>query len=229
MLPAIITLGVLTTIAFLIVRVTKGGLPAMYCKAGASVCFIGTAFAAFSYSRDNFEYGVLMIMGFIFSLLGDIWLDLKYVYHKDRDIFLYSGFICFLVGHLFFIPAIFREFPQFSLKYLIIGAVICAVVSVGNLLLEKPMKLNYGRFRVIVGLYTFFLSMTMVTSVIGMITSGFSNKFILLTVGSVAFTLSDLVLSSIYFKEGGNTKVNVIVNHLFYYFAQFALAATLLF
>lgn len=227
-LTVIIAVGVLTTIAFLILRVTKGGLPAMYCKAGASLCFIGTAFAAFSYSRNHFEYSVMMILGLIFSLLGDIWLDLKYVYDKDKDIFLYSGFICFMCGHVFFVSAIAYEYFGYKLWHFLLGSACCVLVAIGVMLTEKPMKLNYGKFRKIVVIYTFFVSMTTATSIIGMCCNGFTGKYILLSIGSVAFLLSDLVLSSIYFGDNKNTKSNVIINHILYYFAQFALAATIL-
>lgn len=228
MLPAVIAVGVLTTTAFLLVRVTKGGLPAMYLKAAASVCFIGTAFAAFSMNRENFGYGALMIMGLVFGLLGDIFLDLKYVYEKDKDIFLYSGFISFACGHTFFVTAIFREYESFSFKYLLIAVGVCLLIGGFVLLTEKPMKLNYGKFRVAATVYTVFVSMTLVVSVLGMILYGATPRFIVLTVGAAAFLLSDLVLSPIYFGKDKNTRFNVILNHVLYYFAQFALASTLL-
>lgn len=228
MLPAIIAIGVLTTIAFLIVRVKKGGLPAMFCKAGASLCFIGTAFAAFSYNREFFDYGVLVIFGLIFSLLGDIWLDLKYVYEEHKDLYLYSGFICFMCGHSLFIPAIAIGYESYKWWYFVLAAAVSAVTALAMILLEKPMKQDFGKFRKITALYTFFVTMTLMTSAIGMILNGFTFKYILLTVGAAAFALSDAVLSVIYFKKGGNTKVNVTVNHTLYYFAQFAIASTIL-
>ena len=77
----VITVGVIVTILFLVMRVKKGGLPAMFIKAGASACFIGTAFVAYAYNiekngytKERFEYGILMLLGFIFSLLGDVCL-----------------------------------------------------------------------------------------------------------------------------------------------------------
>ena len=61
----------------------------------------------------------------------------------------------------------------------------------------------------------------------GMIVNGFTKKYVVLSVGAVAFLLSDLVLSSIYFAKDKNTKANVLINHILYYFAQFAFASTL--
>lgn len=200
----------------------------MFLKAAASLCFIGTAFAAFSYNREHFDYGVLVIFGLIFSLLGDIWLDLKYVYDEHKDLYLYSGFISFMCGHLLFIPAISIEYQEYKWWYLLLSVGLALAMAVAMFILEKPMKLNYGKFRIITIFYSFLVSLTMVTAVIGMFINEFSLKYILLTVGAVAFALSDAVLSKIYFAENGNTKINVTINHTLYYAAQFIIASTIL-
>ena len=233
--PAVIVAGVLTTVAFLILRVKKGGLPAMYCKTGASMCFIGTAFASWAFllntdevmTRREFMYGALMILGFIFSLLGDIWLDLKYCYDKDSHIFLYSVVISFMAGHVFFVTAITTQY-RLELWHCAICCGVSAIFAVLVVLTEKLMKLSYGKFRKIVAVYTFFVTMSAAAAVMSMFINGFSRNSILLAVGALSFLLSDLVLSSVYFKEGGNNSLNVIINHILYYFGQFALAATLL-
>lgn len=233
--PIVIAVGVITTVSFLILRVKKGGLPAMYCKAGASMCFIGTAFSALAFSFDSeemmpkkqFIYGVIMILGFILSLLGDIWLDLKYCYDKDSDVFLYSGFISFMAGHVFFCSAIIYQYRLKPLHF-----VCCFLISLALAVViwftEKFMKLQYGKFKKIVAVYSVFVFMTAALSVFSMVVNDFSRNTILLSIGAVAFLLSDLVLTNIYFKKDGNNNLNVVVNHTLYYFGQFALAATLL-
>lgn len=224
----VITIGVIVTIVFLVLRVRVGGLKAMFVKALASACFIGTAFVAFAVNRDRFEYGVLMILGFIFSLMGDIWLDLKYVYKQHQHIYTYAGFMCFIMGHVFFMPAIFSEYSKMKWWYVPVTLLMTLAFMVGVLLTEKPMGLKYGRYKKISCIYSLFLSGTMLAAINGLIFCGVSKKFITLTVGAILFTLSDLVLSSIYFKEGGNTKANVLINHILYYSAQFIFASTLL-
>lgn len=225
LIPLII--GIVVTVTFLYVRVTRGGLPAMFLKAGASVCFIGTAVAALDYNRWDFQYGLLIILGLLFGMLGDIWLDMKYVYKRHQHIYTYAGIICFIVNHAFFVSAVLTQYTEIKWWYLIINFVVAAIFGGGTIALEKVMKLNYGTYNGILLVYGTYLSWTMFTAINGMIFNGYSRELLVLSIASVLFTLSDLVLSSIYFKKGGDTKVNVVVNHVLYYAAQFMFAMSI--
>ncbi len=55
--------------------------------------------------------------------------------------------------------------------------------------------------------------MTFAVSVVAMLNNSFAKQWILTAVGGILFILSDAVLSNMYFKEGGNTKPNVVINH----------------
>lgn len=222
-----LAVGVAATGIFLVLRVKKGGIMALYAKAVASLCFISTAFAATNANREFLTFGSWMSFGLVLGMLGDVWLDLKWIYLQDKDSYLYSGFISFLLGHICFNVAIYMSY-DWSPIMLIVSIVGAVIISLGNLLMEKPLKMKYGKFKFILFLYSAVLVMTMISAIIAAISTGFQKVWVVMAAGGILFTLSDVVLSAMYFGEGKNTKVNIAVNHTLYYAAQFAMAATIL-
>ena len=225
----LLAIGITATIVFLVLRVKKGGIAALYAKAIASCCFIATALAAMNRNRVFLEFGTLILAGLILGMLGDIWLDLKWIYLQDKDSYLYAGFISFLLGHVCFITAIFRSAPWNSFS-IIMSIVLALVIGLIAILMEKPLKMKYGKFKLIVFLYSCTLALTMTASMMTTYITKFKlSAWIVMSVGALLFLLSDLVLSGMYFGENKNTKGNIILNHTLYYAAQFCMAATILF
>lgn len=225
---AFLIIGILATIVFLVLRVKRGGIAALYAKAVASLGFIATAVAATNENRLFLDFGSFMIFGLVFGLLGDVWLDLKWIYDQDKDSYLYSGFIFFLLGHICFVTAAFKVGP-YTAKSVLVALAAALVIALVSLLMEKPLKMHYGKFKWIVFLYSFMLALTMTMAMTLAFTTGFENMWTVMSVGGLLFLLSDLVLSGMYFGEGKNTPFNVILNHTLYYAAQFVMAATILF
>lgn len=225
---ALLVIGILAIVVFLVLRVKRGGIAALYAKAVASLCFIATAVAATNENRSFLGFGSFMTIGLVCGLLGDVWLDLKWIYLQDKDSYLYSGFIFFLLGHICFITAVFNASPYTPLSA-VIAAAAALVIAVIAILLEKPLKMHYGKFKWIVFLYSLTLSMTMTMAMVTAVITHFQTMWVVMSVGGLLFLLSDLVLSGMYFGEGKNTKFNVVLNHSLYYAAQFIMAATVLF
>lgn len=225
---ALLIVGILATAVFLVLRVQRGGIAALYAKAVASLCFIATAIAATNENRLFLDFGSWMTFGLVFGLLGDVWLDLKWIYLQDKDSYLYSGFIFFLLGHVCFVTAVFKVGP-YTPASLIVAFAAALVIALVAILMEKPLKMHYGKFKWIVFLYSFMLALTMTMSMTLAVITGFEKMWTVMSVGGLLFLLSDLVLSGMYFGEGKNTSFNVILNHTLYYAAQFIMAATVLF
>ena len=225
---ALLIVGILATAAFLVLRVQRGGIAALYAKAVASLCFIATAIAATNENRLFLDFGSWMTFGLVFGLLGDVWLDLKWIYLQDKDSYLYSGFIFFLLGHVCFVTAVFKVGP-YTPASLIVAFAAALVIAFVAILMEKPLKMHYGKFKWIVFLYSFMLALTMTMAMTLAVITGFEKMWTVMSVGGLLFLLSDLVLSVMYFGEGKNTSFNVILNHTLYYAAQFIMAATVLF
>ena len=227
-------------VAFLVVRVKKGGIQALFLKTISAVIFILSSFVALSIKPENYYYGVFIVIGLVFGMLGDIWLDLKYV-HKEFDTpYTYAGMISFLIGHIFYVVGILAVYPEFvpwQIVFAIFNAVLVTVIS---RLISKKTGIDYGKFS----------SVTFVYSVVTMLTVTFSlnvlncfgilpmlggtntldvlPRYATIFLGTVMFALSDLVLSFVFFKKDGNTSRNVILNHSVYFSSQFILALSIL-
>ena len=225
---AALAAGIAAVVVFLVLRVKYGGLKGLYSKAIASFFFLLTALSAAAVNPGHEVYAGLIVFGLVLGLSGDIWLDLKWIYEKDMEKFLNAGFIAFMIGHVFYIGAIYKFAGNWSVLTAVLPIIISVVVAIGNVIVsEKLLKLKFGKFRTIVGVYTFF--MTFAVSAVAMLNNSFAKQWVLTAVGGILFILSDAVLSNMYFKEGGNTKPNVVINHTLYYAAQFIIASSVLF
>lgn len=226
-------LGIAATVAFLVKRVREGGVKAAMLKAFASTLFIatGVAAAACVIGADKFSFALFVIMGLVMGLMGDIWLDLKWVYPETNDTYTFAGFGSFMIGHFFYIAGLFIHYADFTKPlYIFIPAVIALVLGGGTVLLEKPMKMVFGKFKAITGVYGFVLGfMTFLSGSLALM-----NNFKVMTlnfmfVGGLLFLLSDLILSGTYFGEGKRRPVDIITNHVSYYAAQFVIASAVMF
>ncbi|MCM1363769.1 MAG: lysoplasmalogenase [Faecalibacterium sp.] len=222
-----VVFGLIFLIIFIVRCKDKRSVSGVYTKNSTSMMFLLTAVMACYQNPAQWKYGLFITVGLVFGMLGDIYLDLKWVYPDDMKKYLEYGFICFGFGHMFYIPAIAKA-AQLTIVQIIIAAVIGIVVAVGNLLLEKPMKQKFGEFKLIVSLYSFILATMVATAVISAIVTA-QAAFIILAVGAILFIISDLILSPMYFGEGKNTPLNFILNHVTYYAGQFLIALSIYF
>lgn len=229
----LLILGIIFCVIFNIIRVKEGGIKALLLKTLTSSLFVCCAAAATvrDLNSDNLIFALFVIVGLVFGLLGDIWLDLKWIYSKDNDVFTFSGFACFLIGHLVYITGLFTTYVDYSKPmYIIVPIAVAAVLALGMILLEKPMKLNYGKFRVIVGVYSFILVFMAFLSGSLSLMYGFECKtLVMMCIGGVFFLISDFILSGTYFGTGKRRPLDVVTNHATYYIAQFLIAGSLLF
>ena len=227
-------LGVLSIVLFLVERVKNYSVKGVAIKSLASVFFICVAVSGWfnSFKSGNISlFGGFVIIGLLFGMLGDIYLELKCVYPKEDKIFTYLGFIVFGIGHIIYITGMNLEYYVLgNILNLIIPIIISIIFTIGVLILEKPMKVKYGNFKIIVVLYSFILSLMMATACSLAIMHSFKNMTLnLMFIGGIFFVISDLILSGTYFGEGKDKPIDLISNIAIYYIAQYAIAFSLLF
>lgn len=222
-----LALGIISLVMFLAQRKPEVSLKVLLFKTVTSVLFILTAFAAF-YSNENCPkpMALLFFAGAVCGLLGDIWLDQKYLFPKEEHGLLYSGFISFLIGHLFFIAGMFITYGVSKLA-IICGVIGALIAPLSCMFTEKVFKADFGKDKLITEIYTAVLILTTGISLGIAIENNFDTSSLVRFIGFALFVASDAVLAKIYFCKGQNTRANVVINHALYYLAQFSLATSL--
>ena len=221
-----IVLGAVFFILFTVKCRKQRSVGGVFLKNATSAFFIVAAALALWANIGAYRYGLPIIVGLAFGMLGDIYLDQKWVYPDDMKKYLYAGFASFGIGHLFYIPAIYRT-AGIPIRYcwipILFGAVVCAF----TLATEKATKQNFGEFRPTVAVYGVIVAGMAGTSMLAAVYTK-SPAFICCAVGGVMFLISDLILSPMYFgPKEKNTPVNFFINHLTYYIAQYLLAVSI--
>lgn len=235
--------GLILLTIFLIDKCHKYSVRATFFKMLASVCFVGVAVCGWFYSsKENMNiFGIFVIMGLLFGLLGDILLDYKYVFKEEDIIFTKLGFLVFGIGHIIYITGMLLSFNKYNPVWMssvpkmitplhIILPILFAIIFVlGVIVLEKPMKNTYGKFKPIVLAYSFILSLMLGIGLSLALFHKFTNWTLnFMAIGGVLFIISDLILSGTYFGVGKERPIDIVTNTVTYYFAQFFIAFSLL-
>ena len=231
--PLLLCAGAVVLLFYVREKIRAYSVKALLLKALVSVLFVAVAvYGAFrSAAAPRALLCPFVLLGLVFGLLGDIWLDLKYVFPEKDEPFTYAGFYSFAVGHVLFLCGMLSVyFPDGKPLYVILPFIGAALMSVGNLVLEKPMKLRFGKLKPTVLLYGVLLFSTLLVSGSLALCYGWRETPLnLIFAGAVLFALSDLILSGTYFGVGKDRPVDIILNYLTYYPAQFLIASALLF
>jgi uncharacterized membrane protein YhhN len=219
-------LGAIALIMFLVYRDRKGSLKALLYKTVASFIFVLVAFASFmvNSSEGAAPFAMLIMMGLVCGLIGDILLDLKIMYTESSSLYQHGGMIAFFAGHLFYLTAliIFFGFSWIPVVIALGLAIIIALVS------KFILKFNFAEHTIDTYAYTLVLSYMMAQACYAAVIQGFTACTVLLAAGSILFLLSDLVLSMTYY-DGKDSRPFIAVNHILYYAAQFTIALSILY
>lgn len=242
-----LSLGIIFLVLFLIFRNKFGSIVAIIFKTLTSLMFVFCAISATIDKNDNNIPFLLIIIGLIFGMIGDILLDFKVYFKtlnnkynvdiKDHDLLMYSGMASFGIGHIFFIASCYLLFGKLWQLFLSLGIGFILITLI-LLISIKLMKMKFGKFFIPSYIYGFLLSGFVIFMIFIVINKNYTGS-ILLLIGSILFILSDLVLSMTYFskvedyqKEGvlnPESRFMISINHILYYGAQFIIAISILF
>jgi hypothetical protein len=212
---------------YIFLRYKRRLLPGLFLKVGVSMLFLLTAAAGILTDGGEaiLPLSMAVFIGLCFGLLGDIFLDQKDMYAEHKDTYTFAGFIAFMTGHFFFIAGlIFTYGPGW--KTLLPGAAVGLAVGFGCLLMAKPLKMDFGRFKLITVIYGFVLAF-MVSTAFACYAVDKEMQPLLMGIGGISFLLSDLILSQTYFGKGHVKPLDYVLNYVLYYGAQFTIALSL--
>ena len=163
--------------------------------------------------------------------MGDIWLDLKYVFPQADRPFTYAGFAFFGFGHVQYCAGLILQFAKPGrAAWILLPLLLAVLAGFAVAILEKPMKLCYGEFKPVVLVYAALLFSTVLLSGSLALLYGWAEKTLnFFFLGAILFAVSDLILSGTYFGQGRERPVDLLLNYLSYYPAQFLIAWSLLY
>ena len=230
----LLVLGAICLTLFLIEKIKAYSVKETLIKATTSFLFILLAAYSNFHNDLNNPFGMFIIGGLTLGLMGDIWLDFKYVFPEQNRIFTYAGFISFALGHVFYITGMLFFLRLADQWYAFVGPILLGLMSGGLILLmEKPLKMQYGEYKSICFIYGTLLFTTLFTALYLMVVSlvrGYQlTTLYMLFAGGALFAISDIILCGTYFAENRERPVDIISNAITYYAAQYLIAFSLFF
>lgn len=220
-IPLLSVAGIIIQAAFIIAEHREKYVGAVRLKGTASVVFfvIGALAAA---GATDAVFARMVLIGLLFGVLGDILLNLRFVFPaKGQKIFL-AGIAAFLVGHILYLAALLPKCRSKAVC-IVIGAVLAAAILayIFKTMEVKPAFKIFG---------VFYLGAVIIMTVvaIGNLIADPCTANQLYAVGAVLFTLSDIVL--IFNTFSGVTRFSLRITNLsLYYLGQLLIAASLYF
>lgn len=209
-------------------RAEKATVYSLVIKTTASLCFILCGVFAIKEVGSS-SVNLLILVGLVLGLIGDILLDLKVMYPKESNQYFVAGTSSFAIGHFFYFLALIlfntSVKPETFLWNILASIAAAIILTLAIMLPSKKMGLNFGKNIYIVAFYSLILSFMMAFSIAIAI---FTPIFWIFASGMICFFLSDLVLSLQYF-GGKDQKIFIYINHTLYYIAQALIAFSLLY
>lgn len=219
-------IGMVIQGCFIAVEHKEKYVPAVILKGSASVMFVLVGIFAYSAltastANEGFtSFGCKILAGLIFGLLGDVCLNLRFVFEKIGSKIFLVGIFFFLIGHILYLVALIPNSENF-LVCAIIGAVLAAGLLI-YIFKTMEVKLSFKIF----GVVYLGAVIIMTTTAIGiMISTGFAAYAVMYAIGAVLFTASDIVL--IFNTFSGVTKFPLRITNLsLYYLGQLLIAGS---
>ena len=214
--------GMMLQASFITVEHREKYVPAVILKGLAAFIFCIIGAVAMTTASANQSFARLVVIGLCFGALGDILLNLRFVFSKIGQKIFLAGVAAFLTGHILYLCAI-APLSANLLPCLIVGVIMAAALLTW-IFKTLSVKLAFKIFGVL-----YIGAIVLMTAVaIGNVIAIRSTASWMHAVGAVLFTLSDIVL--IFNTFGSEQKFSMRITNLsLYYLGQLLIASSLFF
>ncbi|MBQ1508450.1 MAG: lysoplasmalogenase [Erysipelotrichaceae bacterium] len=212
----LIVLGCLLQGLFIKVEHEEKYTPAVLLKGLASLMFVGIGLTAGGAENR------LFILGLVFGLLGDVLLNLRYVFPKKGQTIFLIGIVMFLIGHILYLAALIPHAQHVWIWWCVILGALVAAGLLAYIFKTMEVKKAFKIFGI------FYLGAVFIMTAIALGIAVFtpSKRAWIYAAGAVLFTASDVVL--IFNTFSGVTKFSLrITNLTLYYIGQVLIALSL--
>ena len=195
---------------------------AVILKGAASLMFVLVAYNA--YMTVNNIFNKQFLIGLFFGMLGDILLNLRFVFKKNGQKIFLVGILAFLIGHIIYLLALLPQARHVWIWYCIIIGALAAAALLMYIFKTMDIKPAFKIFGV------FYLGAVFIMTAIALGIAIFtpSRRSLIYAIGAVLFTASDVVL--IFNTFSGKTTFPLrICNLTLYYIGQMLIAFSLFF
>ena len=215
-----IIIGFILQALFIKVEHEEKYLPAVILKGSASLMFVLVAYNAYLVVNNIFNKQFLI--GLIFGMIGDILLNLRYLFPKHGQKIFLLGIVAFLIGHIIYLLALL---PQARHVWVWHFAILGGLVAAGLLIyIFKTMEVKKA-FKIF-GIFYLGAVFIMTSIAIGIAIFNPTKRSIIYAIGAIFFTASDVIL--IFNTFSGVSKFSRrILNLSLYYLGQVLIAISL--
>jgi len=207
---------------FIVTEHKEQYVKAVILKGAAAAIFCCIGFMAMT-SAQNLSFASLICIGLAFGALGDVFLNLRFVFPKNGQKLFLVGVAEFLTGHILYLAALMPLSENLAVC-LVLGA-LAAAALLAWIFKTLTVKLAFKIFGV---LYIGAIVLMTAVAIGNVITAPVLTSAWMHAVGAVLFTLSDIVL--IFNTFGPEQKYSLrITNLTLYYLGQLLIASSLFF
>lgn len=214
-------LGFAIQCLFIVIEHQQKYVPAVILKGSASAVFCIIGYLG-SMGATNISFAKMVFIGLIFGALGDILLNLRFVFEKIGQKIFLVGILAFFVGHILYLIALI-PLSSNLIPCVVIGVVLAALILTW-IFKTLTVKVAFKIF----GIFYIGAVVLMTCVAIGNVVSIGSTSAMMYAIGAVSFTLSDIVL--IFNTFGSEQKYSMRITNLsLYYLGQLLIACSLFF